>query len=92
MSGNEAGPNVDWPDAIEGYTEDEILHHAHLMQQGGLIDAFDTPDQDNRLPMALPVSITWADRSDETPRAFLTVLVPLMLSAREGLSTQAPPS
>lgn len=59
MSENTEGPNVDWAAKIPGYTEDQILHHAALMKQGGLIVAGDYGDLDSDLPIALPVSITW---------------------------------
>jgi hypothetical protein len=59
MSGNDQGPNVKWEDAIPGYTQAQILHHAHLMSQGNLIDTIDATSLDDFLPMALPVSITW---------------------------------
>lgn len=59
MSENERGPNIKWAEALPDYAEDVILHHAHLMSQGGLIDAIDVTSISHLLPVALPTSITW---------------------------------
>ena len=84
MSTSDEGPNVDWAAKIPGYTEDQILHHAALMKQGGLIIAGDYGDLDSALPIALPVCITWAGHDflsaviDDTvwAKAKKTVLAP----------------
>lgn len=60
MSENEEGPNIKWEEKIPGHTNEQILHHAHLMGQGGLVMATDVTSMGDRLPMALPMSITWA--------------------------------
>lgn len=84
MSGNERGPHVKWQEELPEYTREQILHHAHLMAQGGLIEAAHCDDMDDLLPMALPTSITWAGHdflaaaSDDTiwAQAKKTVLAP----------------
>jgi hypothetical protein len=60
MSENDLSSNAEWGAVLPGYTQDQILHHAHLMTQGGLIESVDMTYMDSQLPMALPTSITWA--------------------------------
>jgi hypothetical protein len=59
MSENDEGAHVLWANAVPGYTPEQIFHHAALMQQGGLIISVDTTCLEDKLPMALPLSITW---------------------------------
>lgn len=59
MSENEQGPNIKWTELLPDYTKEQIYHHAHLMAQGDLIDAADASTLSDRLPMAIPTSITW---------------------------------
>ncbi len=60
MSEENAGPNTNWEGKCVGFTRDQILHHAHLMKQGGLIDAVESKSLRNPIPIAMPLSITWA--------------------------------
>jgi len=59
MSENTEGPGVDWENALPGYSEQQIFHHAHLMAQGDLIDATEISSMEDPLPISLPLSITW---------------------------------
>lgn len=59
MSQNERGPHIRWEEALPGYTENQILHHAHLMVQGGLIEAVASRNLGDYIPKATPLSITW---------------------------------
>lgn len=59
MSENEQGPNMKWTELLPDYTKEQIYHHAHLMAQGDLINATDATTLSDRLPMAIPTSITW---------------------------------
>lgn len=54
------GHKIFWEEELPEWTAAQILHHAHLMSQGGLIEVADVSTMDTRLPQALPVSITWA--------------------------------
>lgn len=60
LAENERGPNINWNIAIDGYAKDQVLHHAHLMEQGGLIVAADATTSCSLWPLAIPLSITWA--------------------------------
>jgi len=45
---------------IEGYTEDQILHHVYLMGQANLLEIADITSIGSESPQALPLSITWS--------------------------------
>lgn len=45
---------------IEGFTEEEVAYHAHLMGQAGLIDAIDITTMSDMTPQALAHGITWS--------------------------------
>lgn len=45
---------------IEGFTEEEIGYHAHLMGQAGLIDAIQTSTMSDESPQALAHAMTWS--------------------------------
>lgn len=45
--------------AIDGYTEDQIGYHVHLMEQAGLVEATDTSEMDSASPSAILLSIKW---------------------------------
>lgn len=60
MSENDQGPNVKWAELLPDYTKEQIHHHAYLMAEGDLIQAADATTLSDRLPMAIPTSITWA--------------------------------
>ena len=59
MSENGSGAYILWDAELSDYPTEQIFHHAHLMSQGGLIDAADTSSLDSPLPTAIPLSITW---------------------------------
>jgi len=44
---------------IEGYTEEQIGFHVHLMGQAGLLKVIDMTTMSSRSPSALAVGITW---------------------------------
>jgi hypothetical protein len=44
---------------IEGFTDEEIGYHAHLMEQAGLVRAFDISHSGSLSPQAHVVSMTW---------------------------------
>ena len=44
---------------IEGYTEDQIGYHIHLMEQAGLVQAEADSDMDSASPSATLLSIRW---------------------------------
>jgi hypothetical protein len=44
---------------VDGYDEETVGHHVHLMGQGGLLDVIDVSAQQDSSPTALPLSITW---------------------------------
>jgi Hypothetical protein (DUF2513) len=50
-----APPNLQ----IDGYTDEEIGYHAHIMEQAGLVRAFDVTDSGSLSPEAQIVSLTW---------------------------------
>jgi hypothetical protein len=45
---------------IDGYSEEQVGYHAHLMEQAGLIDGFDTSSREVDSPTVQPTSLTWA--------------------------------
>jgi len=45
--------------AIEGYTEDQIGYHVHLMEQAGLVEAADASAMDSSGPTAILLSVKW---------------------------------
>ena len=49
------------PDSIEidGYTEEQIGYHCHLIMQAGLADGYDDGSMDNTSPSASLTSLTW---------------------------------
>lgn len=59
MEAQKEGHNVNWQIKIDGFTDEDIGYHAHLMEQARLIVA--TPDGflSSRSPSAKPISITW---------------------------------
>lgn len=44
---------------IEGFTEEQIGFHVHLLGQAGLALVADSSYAENLLPSAIPMSITW---------------------------------
>ena len=46
--------------AIEGYTDEEVGYHVHLMGQAGLLDVADATTRASASPHAVPRAITWA--------------------------------
>jgi len=48
---------------LEGYTEEQVGYHVHIMVQAGLVDGVDVTHQGSRSrtsPQAVPRSLTWA--------------------------------
>lgn len=45
---------------IEGFTEEQIGFHVHLLGQAGLARVVDSTYLENLSPSAIPTSITWA--------------------------------
>lgn len=45
---------------LEGYTQEQIRYHAHIMMQGGLIEGVNTIDHNSTSPQAIPKNLTWA--------------------------------
>lgn len=60
MEAQPEGHNINWNVAIEGFTDEEIGYHVHLMGQAGLVIAEDSTYGESHSPLAEPVSITWA--------------------------------
>jgi len=48
------------PLSIEGYTDEQVGYHVHLMGQAGLLEVADVTNRGSRSPEAVPVSMTWA--------------------------------
>jgi len=46
--------------AIEGYTDDQIGYHVHLMGQAGLLNVTDVTHMGSTSPIAIPVHMLWA--------------------------------
>jgi hypothetical protein len=44
---------------IEGYSEEQIGHHAYLMMQAGLVEAADVSTLEDPSPVAVITSVTW---------------------------------
>ena len=44
---------------IDGYTDEQIGYHAHLMIQEGLADGCDATSTDSNSPEAMLTSLTW---------------------------------
>jgi len=44
---------------IEGYTEEQIGYHCHLVKQASLADGYDDATMDNTSPSAGLTSLTW---------------------------------
>ena len=44
---------------IEGYTEDQVGYHVHLMEQAGLVEAANVSAMGSSSPSALLLSIKW---------------------------------
>jgi hypothetical protein len=44
---------------IEGYTDEQIGYHAHLLHEAGLIDASDDSTRGSPSPQAIPLRLTW---------------------------------
>lgn len=59
MSENSRDFNVEWGEAIPGYSREEILHHVHLMGEGNLVNTINATTLNDALPLAYPMSITW---------------------------------
>lgn len=45
--------------AIEGYNQEQIRYHAHIMTQCGLIESINCTDLSSKSPQAIPTSLTW---------------------------------
>lgn len=60
MEARPEGRNVAWEVIIDGYTDEQIGYHVHLMGQAGLVIAKDSTFLESHSPYAIPVSITWA--------------------------------
>ena len=45
---------------VDGYSDEQVGYHAHLMLQAGLIDGFDISARDENSPTVQPTSLTWA--------------------------------
>lgn len=54
------GHNIGWTLEIDGYTDEQIGYHVHLMGQAGLLLVDNETMLDSRAPFASPSSITWA--------------------------------
>ncbi|MEJ7804330.1 MAG: DUF2513 domain-containing protein [Telluria sp.] len=59
MEAQAEGINVGWNIVIDGYTDEQIGYHAHLLAQAGLILAADATYMESNAPSALPLSLTW---------------------------------
>lgn len=44
---------------IEGYAEEEVAYHVHLMEQAHLVKAFDTTSMADKSPQAILIELTW---------------------------------
>jgi hypothetical protein len=51
--------NVGWEIAIDGYTDEQIGYHIHLMGQAGLVISIDSTTMSDTSPSALVSSLTW---------------------------------
>ena len=47
------------PFGIAGFTLEQVLYHAHIMMEDGLIEGIDTTDMHSKGPEAEPQSLTW---------------------------------
>ncbi len=62
--------------AIDGYSEEQIGHHAYLMMQAGLVEAADVTTMGSESPEAVVTSVTWAGHEfleasrDEAARSY----------------------
>jgi hypothetical protein len=45
--------------AIEGYSEEQIAYHVHLMGQGGLLQVADVTHTGSASPEAIPLRMLW---------------------------------
>jgi hypothetical protein len=52
--------NVGWEIKIEGYTDEQVGYHCHLMNEAGLIAAEDSTSLESLSPDAVPRCLTWA--------------------------------
>lgn len=51
---------ADAPVHVDGYSDEVVAHHVHLMGQAGLLLVANITSVSDTLPMAAPLSITWA--------------------------------
>lgn len=60
MEKQENSSNQKWSSSFDGFTDEEVGFHCHLLDQAGLIKAADATSMGNSHPYAIPLSITWA--------------------------------
>lgn len=48
------------PFKIEGYEEELVGYHCHILNEAGLIKATDATSMENKSPFAIPISLTWS--------------------------------
>jgi len=60
IEGRPEGHNVNWRIAIDGFTDEQISYHVHLMGQAGLLVTTSMTSLDPRSPSAVAISMTWA--------------------------------
>jgi hypothetical protein len=56
----DCGRNVGWTIEIEGFTDEQIGYHIHLMGQAGLLEAHETTSMSDTSPSAIPIALTWS--------------------------------
>ncbi|MDB4873325.1 MAG: hypothetical protein JWL97_4329 [Gemmatimonadales bacterium] len=52
--------NINWEIQIEGFSDEQVGYHCHLMHEAGLIVASDATCMDSQSPEAIPRCLTWA--------------------------------
>lgn len=59
VEAHETALNVGWDLAVDGYTDEQIGYHIHLMGQAGLVIAIDSTTMSDTSPSAMVSSLTW---------------------------------
>ncbi len=59
VEAQETALNIGWDLAVDGYSDEQIGYHIHLMGQAGLVVAIDSTTMSNTSPSAIAASLTW---------------------------------
>lgn len=60
IEAQEHARNIGWKIKVDGYNDEQVGYHCHLMNEAGLIVAADSTYFESLSPQAVPTCLTWA--------------------------------